>query len=493
MTALVALARAYDRMAARNELPAFGYSTQNVGFLLSLNADGSIAGAPADLRSGEGKKWIARPLAVPQPAKRTWGIAPNFLWDKTAYVLGVTAGQSKRSAAEHNAFVERHRDWLAGTNDEGLVALLRFLEEWRPQHFSELAWPDDMRDQNLVFTLERERLDGVYMHDRPAARELWARLSAESEKNMEAVCLLTGEKAPVARLHPSIKGVWGAQSSGASIVSFNLDAFTSYGHEQGDNAPVSEAAAFACTTACWFLSSRATGHHAQLSRARSVRNRHLAGDTEAARRDPRRYSDLQAASAPMGHTDVAVAAEPPAVLQSTTPPVGQSSANLTARSVPTIAYKVLPTTPKTVLAPTVGAVHVAERAPAQASTTNLVLLAGAAGAALLFAGGTFHFTRQTRRRARTSIGTATRPVRGPAVTRSPVASKRPPLTTDPADDLKRSLLELKRDLKNASEVCRPSRGKGSSSSALSLPHAAAWLTRPKAKLSEQIIGELADA
>ena len=119
---------------------------------------------------------------------------------------------------------------------------------------------------------------------------------------------------------------------------------------------------------CWFLSSRATGHHAQLPRARSVRNRHLAGDTEAARRDPRRDSDLQAASAPIGQIDVAVAAEPPAVLQSTTPPVGQSSANLTARSVPTIAYKVLPTAPKTVLAPTVGAAHVAERAPAQAST-----------------------------------------------------------------------------------------------------------------------------
>jgi hypothetical protein len=243
---------------------------------------------------------------------------------------------------------------------------------------------------------------------------------------------------------------------------------------------------------CWFLSSRATGHHAQLPRARSVRNRHLAGDTEAARRDPRRDSDLQAASAPIGQTDVAVAAEPPAVLQSTTPPVGQSSANLTARSVPTIAYKVLPTAPKTVLAPTVGAAHVAERAPAQASTTNLLLLAGAAGAALLFAGGTIHFTRQSRQRARTSARAATRTTRGPAVIRSPVAAKRPPLTTDPADDLKRSLLELKRGLKNASEVrnLRPSREKVSSSGAISLPPTVAWLTRSKAKTRAD---ELADA
>jgi len=68
-------------------------------------------------------------------------------------------------------------------------------------------------------------------------------------ESKQAVCLITGEKAPVAQLHPSIKGVWDAQSSGARIVSFNLDAFASYGHEQGDNAPVSVAAAFAYTTA----------------------------------------------------------------------------------------------------------------------------------------------------------------------------------------------------------------------------------------------------
>ena len=44
-------------------------------------------------------------------------------------------------------------------------------------------------------------------------------------------------------------GVQGAQSSGAALVSFNADAFCSYGHEQGENAPMSEYAAFAYTTA----------------------------------------------------------------------------------------------------------------------------------------------------------------------------------------------------------------------------------------------------
>jgi CRISPR-associated protein Csd1 len=245
---LASLAHAYDRMADRGEVPPFGYSTEKISFVISLNEDGTPAGMPADLRSGEGKKRVARPMAVPQPAKRTSGVASNFLWDKTPYVLGVTAGEGKRLTDEHAAFVKRHMETLANTQDAGLKALVAFLAAWTPEQFETLGWPEDMKDQNVIFALENERLSGTYIHDRPAARALWARLSSEGEKT-EAVCLITGEMASVARLHPAIKGVWGAQSSGASIVSFNLDAFTSYGHEQGDNAPVSEAAASAYTAA----------------------------------------------------------------------------------------------------------------------------------------------------------------------------------------------------------------------------------------------------
>ena len=238
---------------------------------------------------------------------------------------------------------------------------------------------------------------------------------------------------------------------------------------------------------CWFLSSRAIGaNHTQSRRAASVNSRHLAGD-----QDQRRDSDLQAVSTPMGKT--AVAAELPTVPQAAIPSVEQSSANLTARTVPIIAYRVLPTNTQTVLAPTGGAARIAERVPAGASNANLVVLAGAAGAALLFAGGTLRFKRQNRQRARIYVGAATR---GSSVAKSMAAAKRTPVTTDPADDLKRSLLELKRDPKNVSEASdlRSSRGKGSSSSgAVSLPHAAAWLNRSQAKpRTEPVNHHLAD-
>ncbi len=267
MSALASLVRAYERLP---NAPAFGYSTEKIGFLVPLNADGSPAGPPIDLREGEGKKKTPRLMQVPASFKRP-GITPRsfFLWDNTAFALGISADEKKAGSGRLEAFRELHRRELAGTDDPGLKALLQFIQSWSPDDFARLGWPEEMKDQNIVFALESERLRNTCIHDRPVARTQWARLRAEGDKS-EAACLITGERGPIARLHPAIKGVWGAQTSGASIVSFNLDAFSSYGHEQGDNAPVSEAAAFAYTTALNRFLEKGSGHRVQIGDASTV-------------------------------------------------------------------------------------------------------------------------------------------------------------------------------------------------------------------------------
>lgn len=265
MSILASLVRAYDRLP---DAPPYGYSSEKVGFLVSLNGDGSVAHV-IDLRSDSGKKRLPLMMQVPQPVKRTAGIKPNYLWDKTAYVLGVTAGEGKRTADEHADFKACHAVWLANTNDVGLLALVGFLKNWTPDAFVAPLWPDDMRDQNVIFALESERLAGIYLHDRAAAKDLWRRVGVEAASNPQ-ICLVTGNSAPVARLHPSIKGVWDAQPAGASLVSFNLDAFTSYGHDQGDNAPVSEAAAFAYTTTLNRFLQTGSGHRIQIGDTSTV-------------------------------------------------------------------------------------------------------------------------------------------------------------------------------------------------------------------------------
>lgn len=265
MSILASLVRAYER---QKDAPPFGYSSQNVGVIVGLGEDGSVASVTPWL-DGDGKKRRPRSMPVPQPVKRTVAIAPNFLWDKTAYVLGVTAGEGRRTAEEHAAFKDHHEKALAGTADPGLKALLLFLRQWTPEQFLPPFWTDELKDQNVVFALESERRDNIWLHDRPAARELWGRLSGGNEENAQ-ICLVTGKSGSVARLHPAIKGVWGGQSSGGSIVSFNLDSFTSYGHEQGDNAPVSDYAAFAYTTALNRFLEKDSGHRLQIGDASTV-------------------------------------------------------------------------------------------------------------------------------------------------------------------------------------------------------------------------------
>ena len=252
MTVLSALVRLYERMQAAGEAPRPGFSSEKISFAVELDAQGNAR--LSDRRSFAGKKPAPVMMNVPKGPKRSSGIRANLFWDKSSYVLGVTAveeedasgdmqivaGQGRRTADEHSAFVEAHRDLLAESDDPGLQALWRFLETWTPERFAAEGWPVEALDQNLVFAFEDGSGAG-YVHDRSVVLSLLG-----ADKGHETgLCLVTGEEAPIARLHPSIKGVMGAQSSGASLVSFNDDAYESFGKSQGDNAPVSDYAAFA--------------------------------------------------------------------------------------------------------------------------------------------------------------------------------------------------------------------------------------------------------
>ena len=257
MSILASLAKSYEGL---DNPPPFGSSIENIGFLISLNDDGTPAALPIDLRGQNNNPPRSSRLVVPASFTRS-GTAPPpfFLWDNTVFALGVgkepeeplpadkRARLLEGNKARHKAFCALHLKELEDTADPGLIALRLFLKKWSPKDFERLGWPADMKGQNVVFALERERRKRM-IHESPAAKELWLELSARGDRS-EATCLVTGARGPVVRLHKMIKGVWDAQPSGASIVSFNCDAFESYGHKQGENAPVSEAAAFAYTTA----------------------------------------------------------------------------------------------------------------------------------------------------------------------------------------------------------------------------------------------------
>lgn len=263
---LSALNNYYQRLANSDEeeIAPFGFSQVNISYALILSEDGQLLDVQ-DIRDNSGKKPVPAILTVPQPPKRSANIAPCFLWDKSSYVLGISIADDekskKRNKEAHLAFKVMHKELLESCNSHRLKALLAFLDNWDPEVWKESGLiSEEMLDANYVF-----RLDGdlEYMHQYPEVKKIRLAMLQQSGSSRE-VCLVTGRRAPVELLHPSIKGVFGAQSSGASIVSFNLDAFESYGKSQGENAPISEEAAFAYTTTLNHLLRKGSRQRLQL-------------------------------------------------------------------------------------------------------------------------------------------------------------------------------------------------------------------------------------
>ena len=259
---ITALNDYYKRLFEKDKVLPLGFSKEKISYAIVLSDEGKAIDVH-DVRDTSGKKPKPTYLPVPQPPKRTAGIKACLFWDKTSYALGVTAKEDdkaqKRLPKEHAAFKEKMLATIDEATDEGLVALRKFLQNWSPEDFSALPNASEgMLDSNIVFKLDGEN---AYLHERPAAKALC--IPEEKNGNVHTgMCLVTGEEAPLARLHPSIKGVKDAQSSGANIVSFNNDAFISFDKEQSYNAPIAAQVADQYTKALNYLLRK--GNHRSL-------------------------------------------------------------------------------------------------------------------------------------------------------------------------------------------------------------------------------------
>ena len=274
---LHALHQLYQRRARSAdpaERPApIGFEEKAIPFILELAPDGRLV-LIEDTRTPDGKKLIARTERVPAGVKKTSGIAANLLWDTAEYVLGVVTEQPgkiakpERIREQHAAFRARIDALPESVRaDAGVAAVLAFLDHLDLDALASQPRWDDIRTGNPLLSF-RLRGDVDLVCQRPAVRAAWTELNDESEA--DGICLITGERAAIERLHTAIKGVWGAQTSGANIVSFNLDAFNSHGKAQGGNAPVGRTAATRYTTALNDLLAHGSRQRIQVGDASTV-------------------------------------------------------------------------------------------------------------------------------------------------------------------------------------------------------------------------------
>ena len=255
---LRALVSYYETLAARGELPQPGWAPVKVSYVLNLDDQGDITTVVCikeEVTRGKKKALVPQTIQLPAPVKRTVGVTANFLCDNSSYILGADKkGKPKRSLECFQACKTLHETLLVSVEEPAARALLSFFDHWQPEKltehpaFAHQDMEDLLANANLIF-----RYRGRYLHEIPAIRQAWQDYYNNSQDSQQFPCLVTGKLAPVAQLHPSIKGIYGAQSSGASLVSFNAPAFCSYDREQGLNAPTSQYAAFAYGAALNYL------------------------------------------------------------------------------------------------------------------------------------------------------------------------------------------------------------------------------------------------
>ncbi len=263
---LQALKEYYDRKAADPEsgIAPVGWEKKEIPFIIVIDRDGKFVQIE-DTREGDGKKKRARSFIVPQGVKKAAGVAANLLWDVAGYVFGIDSkGKPERAQLQKAAFIAKIVSLFDGLDD--IKPVIRFLETITIEKLQQdKNWPE-IYENDPVLTFR-------YVGENELVCQKECVRNAINVKNTgvsNAVCLVTGKKDSISRLHNAIKGVYGAQTAGANIVSFNLPAFQSFNKTQGHNSPVGEEASFAYVTALNTLLSRDSRQRMSIGDASTV-------------------------------------------------------------------------------------------------------------------------------------------------------------------------------------------------------------------------------
>lgn len=233
------------------EIAPPGFSPQKIAFCIRIRLDGSLVQIEDVRKPDEKGKLQNDVMLVPGEAKPPGaGINPGLLWDNQTYLLGRQPEDKPAGFGQKRfeAFRQLHVDLADELNDPEFNAVCEFLKHWNSDQLADHEILNEVGTGFGIFAIQGQK---KAVHDGKRVTEWWMRrMEIDSEESpIVGQCLLTGEYGPIARLHPKIKGVTGAQAAGASIVSFNANAYESYGKTQSYNAQVGESSAFQYGTA----------------------------------------------------------------------------------------------------------------------------------------------------------------------------------------------------------------------------------------------------
>ena len=241
----------YDRLAQTDKVPSYGFSVEDIGFVITIDKEGNLIGSPEDLRTKiKANIFDFRTSVVPytnQVNVRANAAAktPNFMVDKADYIFGMSGNAKK--PVHHLSFKHLINEVCGKSEDDGILAVKQFMDQWEPEKSVKLEDWKEISGAHGKWVAFRLQGDRCFIHERPEIQKLWSEFVAQV-KYPEGINFLDGKIGDVQSQYAQFKF-----GTGASLVSFNEKAYESYGKKKGANAPISVMDEFKSSTALKFL------------------------------------------------------------------------------------------------------------------------------------------------------------------------------------------------------------------------------------------------
>ena len=238
----------YDYYNRCDNLPAKGLEEKEIGFLLVLSPEGQFLRFE-DCRTG---KDHARVYLVKKHVGRSSAAVANYLYDNSAYVLGYSEKSNGKEQLYLDTFKEKVESIAdAFPNNKDLSAIRTFYDNSRETILDlvskDILWEDIKKNLSKKYSTFSFRIEGD-LKIVAEKKEILQLEDCDDETKADNLCLVSGKHGPSVDTTTATM-IAGSQAT-AKLVAFQVNSgYDSYGKSKCGNAPISEEAEFAYTTA----------------------------------------------------------------------------------------------------------------------------------------------------------------------------------------------------------------------------------------------------